>query len=207
MKTDLNLPKLLRFKDWTLPTIQVKNRSNGQLIKVQANRDWEVETDPSRRYAYLLVATHAYLEQWHIGHNGILRNLMPAKVDAHSHPSHLRFHPNRRFAYVSCSHGAICQYQVRSGALIPLSPAEVYSNVNPSAVFFNSTGTLACVLTPAVDLGSPSKDRIHIFHVDKNGHLNLAYQGDVTGTTSKICQDVWEGKLSSFTFSGGRLGK
>lgn len=207
METPSTLPGRLRFYSTPLPTIQLKNGPGNKPRRVYGKGYWDCETDPSGHYAYALESLHVYLRQWRIDRDGTLHPLSPHQVDAHSHPDSLRFHPSGRFAYVSCSHGAICQYQIRAGALVPLKPTEVYANVSPSPVWFDKTGNYACVVTAAVEGGFPSTDRVHIYRVHKTGQLEFVRKIEVQGANSKISNAALQEKISAFTISGEALGR
>ncbi|MGC4045957.1 MAG: hypothetical protein QM758_19365 [Armatimonas sp.] len=207
MESHSKLPGRLRFYSTPLPTIQLKNGPGDTSRRVRSKGDWDCETDPSGHYAYSLESLYYYLHQWRIGADGILRPLTPHQVDAHSHPDSLRFHPSGRFAYVSCSHGAICQYQVRSGALVPLKPREVYASTSPSPLWFDRVGNYACAVTSGEGNGCPSTDRVHLYRVRTTGHLELVQKLEVRGASGKFSSAAFEGHISSFTLSGDSLSR
>lgn len=169
--------------------------------------DLEYTTDPSRRYAYELDASFYWFYQWRIGADGLLHPLSPHKVSAHSHPNSLQFHPDGHFAYVTCSHGAICQYRVHSGVLVPLQPSEVYANNNPFHLAFDKTGNYTCMLTPGREGENPPNSWVRVYRIAKSGHLQLARQIELRGAVSKLQRDLFAGELDSFTVSGNTLSR
>lgn len=167
--------------------------------------DWEVETDPTGHFAYSLDGSRAQLYQWRLGRDAALKKLSPHQVEAHSHPSFLRFHPSGRFAYISCSHGALCQYRVQAGALVPLKPLATYVATNPSPLWFDAPGRFACVLTYGDPEQSPPNDQVTIFKVEKNGQLTKLRKIDVCRADSSLSRSAWEGKVAHLTVVGSRL--
>jgi hypothetical protein len=109
------------------------------------------------------------VEQYRLEKGGRLHPLTPFKVGAHSHPMSISFHPNGRFAYVACSHGAICQYRLsHSGQFVPLLDSEVYVSSDPSPLRFDASGHFACVVSDGPDdIGQIAS----VYHVAKNGTL------------------------------------
>lgn len=205
MKTSPPLPRRLHFENAFLPVVPVQKQPQGQLKRVRTKGDAEYVIDPHGRYAYHLVADFSYLYQWRIAADGILHPLHPHQVPAHSHPNTLQFHPNGRFAYVTCSHGAVCQYRVSSGALIPLTPLAVYMDTDPSPVWFDRTGHYACVLTLGLANGYPPNDRLSVFRISNTGHLELVHKIEVRKTDRPISQAAYADNLSAFTVSGNHL--
>lgn len=185
-------PERLHFKNIPPRTIVLKNGG-------------ELETDPTGHFAYSLDGFRARLHQWRLGRNAALQKLSPHQVEAHSHPSFLRFHPSGRFAYVSCSHGALCQYRVQAGALVPLKPLAVYVTTDPSPLWFDATGRFACVLTYGEPDQSPPNDQVTLFTVEKNGQLTKRHKIDVCRADSPLSRSAWEGKIAHLTVVGSRL--
>ncbi len=139
-----------------------------------------------------------YVEQYRIGQGRRLYPLTPFKVAAHSHPGNISLHPNGRFAYVSCTHGAICQYRMRrTGQLVPLTPTQVYVSSDPSPLLFDASRRFACVVSDGPD------NRGHIvsvFRVQADGTLKLvraipsAYIDDGVSTITVRGKNVFAGK-------------
>jgi hypothetical protein len=145
---------------------------------------WQITAPPGHlRAVYVLEINFATVAQFRVAADGTLRPLSPPRVDAHSHPTAIVFHSlpergggghQRLFAYVSCSHGALCQYRVRrDGRLIPLDPPSVGADTDPSALAFDPQGHTAYVTTPnRTPDGARAGERKWSFTVQSDGTLN-----------------------------------
>ena len=108
------------------------------------------------RSVYVPETDYMNVAQFHVRSNGTLAPMRHPEIAADSHPSALVFSPNGQNAYVSCSHGDVCQYRIRhDGSLCPLSPATVSIRPHaihdsglrdPSPVSFQQNGHRASVL-------------------------------------------------------------
>ncbi len=93
-------------------------RLGSRTSPVKDENDRSIVVSPDGRFVYS-ADDMFYVRQYRIGRGSKssgkerrLRPLEPFKSAAHSHPMSVSLHPNGRFAYVSCSHGAICQYRI-----------------------------------------------------------------------------------------------
>lgn len=201
MESATHPPRVLRFFAQRPPLVfsdGVKVTPMRELrdISDDARREWRTFTDPTGHFVYDLEG-NASLYQRRIRKNRTLAPLTPFEVAANSHPQSLCFHPSGRFAYVGCSHGAVCQYRVRDGALVPLDPPQVYADVDPTGPWFDASGRFACVLTLSVDYGYPSTDRLRVYRVDASGRLTQIRRIDATGGNAEAIRRAYVG-------SGGR---
>jgi hypothetical protein len=141
---------------------------------------------------YVLEIDFATVAQFRVAADGTLHPLSPARVDAHSHPTGIAFHAlpgpgsgRRLFAYVSCSHGALCQYRVgRDGRLVALDPPCIYIDTDPSAPDFEDGGRRASVRTPVwTEDGARAGERVWHVAVRPDGTLKpLPAGSSVQGT-------------------------
>jgi hypothetical protein len=87
---------------------------------------YAVVVSPDRRSVYVPEGDYFSVAQFQVRRNGTLWPMRHPEVAADAHPMSLVIDPGGRNAYVSCSHGDICQYRVcRDGSLVPLSPPAV----------------------------------------------------------------------------------
>jgi hypothetical protein len=110
----------------------------------------------------------------------------PPSVHADAHPSSLVFDSTGRFAYISCSHGCVCQYRIRwDGVLVPLVPSEVSIAADgvrdPSPVIFDKGGRSATVLAD----GSNDSVVQFSFRVGSDGTLKLLGSRPVAATAGR----------------------
>ena len=152
-------------------------RLGSRISPVEDENDRSIAVSLNGRFVYSVQDSY-YARQYRIGRRSKiagkerrLRPLEPFKTPAHSHPMSVSLHPNGRFAYVSCSHGTICQYRIsRSGRLVPLSSREVYGRNDPSPLRFDPSGRFACVATYA---GEISGSAVDVYRVSGSGALKL----------------------------------
>ena len=152
-------------------------RLGSRISPVEDENDRSIALSLNGRFVYSVQDSY-YARLYRIGRRNksagkvrTLRPLEPFKTPAHSHPSSISLHPNGRFAYVSCSHGAICQYRIsRSGRLVPLSSREVYGRNDPSSLRFDPSGRFACVATYA---GEISGSAVDVYRVSGSSALKL----------------------------------
>lgn len=146
-------------------------RLGSPTVQIAGDYSRDTVASPDGRVVYSCAGDTFYVAQYRVGQGGVVYPLKPFKIAAHSHPGDISLHPNGRFAYVSCSHGAICQYRInRNGSLAPLVPPEVYGSNDPSPLRFDSSGKFACVVADGPD---DMTWKAYVYRVREDGVLML----------------------------------
>jgi hypothetical protein len=128
------------------------------------------------RHGHFLYVPEDYgVRLYRVTPNGVPHPLRIPLVGAYAHPTAVVFHPNGRFAYVLCSHGAICQYRVEhNGRLAPLAPDSISVDENgqrdPSHLRFIGANQAE------VTVSTPSGARQISLVVDQGGTLVRTYE-------------------------------
>jgi len=136
---------------------------------------YSLTVDPTGRFVYVPDCAYFDVAMFKILPDGRLQPMAPPTVQADAHPSALVCHGY--FAYVSCSHGSICQFRILStGVLVPLSPWRVtigqFGGRDPSRVTFDHEGRFAYVMSPG-DEAADTETTIYQYRVSANGTLRL----------------------------------
>jgi 6-phosphogluconolactonase (cycloisomerase 2 family) len=133
---------------------------------------YTVVVAPNKRSVYVPEGDYFGVNQYHVRPNGTLVPMKPRDVQADAHPTDIVFDRIGRHAYVSCSHGCVCQYAVaKDGSLSPLPIFEVFISDggvrDPSPVFFSRNGRRADV----IGVGPDKDPIIFIYRVNSEGEL------------------------------------
>jgi DNA-binding beta-propeller fold protein YncE len=105
-----------------------------------------IAVDPTGKYAYVANAGTNNVSQYLIGNNGVLSRMTPSTIAVNSlHPNSIAIDPSGKYAYVVTS-GTVAQFTIgSSGALTPMSVAEVGGGISPSDIDIDSSGRYAYV--------------------------------------------------------------
>lgn len=139
-----------------------------------------IAVDPTGKYAYVANAGTNNVSQYLIGNNGVLSKMTPSTIAVNSlHPNSIAIDPSGKYAYVVS--GNVAQFTIgSSGALTPMSVAEVDAGITPSDIDIDPSGKYAYV---------PYALGVATYDISSNGQLTRTNTQSLRFYPSKMVID------------------